>query len=56
MEKGPFHRNVFDAKAAIRIHVPMPLVNFITKLKDHTIQGGNQQSRTEVFSIEATDG
>lgn len=42
MEKGPFHRNVFDAKATVRIHVPMPFVNFNTKLKDHTIQGGNQ--------------
>lgn len=33
MEKGPFHRNTFDAKAALRIHVPMPLMHFNTKLK-----------------------
>lgn len=42
MEKGPFQRNVFDAKAAVRIYIPMLLVNFNTKLKDPTIEMGNQ--------------
>lgn len=27
MEKGLFHRNVFDAKAALRIHIPIRPVN-----------------------------
>lgn len=42
MEKGPFYTNVFDAKAAARICVPMLPVNFNTKFKDPTIQGGYQ--------------
>lgn len=28
MQKGLFHRNVFDAKAGLRLHVPIPPVNF----------------------------
>lgn len=57
MEKGPFHRNVFDIKAALRVHVPMPPVNFNTR---QTQEPHNRERQPTVkprgFSVKAMHG
>lgn len=57
MEKGLFHRNVFDAEAALRLRAPVPPVSLTAdRLKDSVIQRGHQSPRPEGFSVKTVDG